>query len=106
MTKITDRLKHSWNAFFSRDPTTEYQSNYRSGYYISGSRPDRFVLTPTNGSTIIASIYNRIAVDVSGISFIHAKLDKNKRYSQDMDPNQAFKMLKMHSKLPKCQMKN
>lgn len=85
MTKITDRLKRSWNAFFSRDPTSEYQSIYRSGYYISGSRPDRFVLTPTNGSTIIASIYNRIAVDVSGISFIHAKLDKNKRYSQDMD---------------------
>lgn len=85
MAKITDRLKRSWNAFFSRDPTEEYQTRYRPGYYVSGSRPDRFTLTPTNASTIIASIYNRIAVDVSGISFIHAKLDKNKRYSQDMD---------------------
>lgn len=82
--RITDRIKRSWNAFFSRDPTQDYGDN-RIGYAVSSSRPDRFRLTPTNGATIIASIYNRIAVDVSGISFLHAKVDANRRYSQDMD---------------------
>lgn len=86
MANLTDRLKRSWNAFFSRDPTEDYSEiNYNYGYSVSSSRPDRRILTPTNGQTIIASIYNRIAVDVSGITFIHAKLDENKRYSQDMN---------------------
>lgn len=86
MANLTDRLKRSWNAFFSRDPTEDYyETSYNYGYSVSSSRPDRRILTPTNGQTIIASIYNRIAVDVSGITFIHAKLDENKRYSQDMN---------------------
>lgn len=84
--KITDRLKRSWNAFFSRDPTPlNTRPEYGYGYSISASRPDRFRMTPTNGSSILASIYNRIALDVASIDFIHAKLDDNHRYTNDMN---------------------
>lgn len=84
MANITDRLKRSWNAFFSRDPTDNY-SVYRQNYFVSSSRPDRFRLTPTNGSTIVATIYNRIALDVSNLTFIHARMDYNKRYVDDIN---------------------
>lgn len=74
------RLKKAWNAFFSRDPT-KYYSNY-GGYSY---RPDRKRLTRGNERTIVTSVYNRIALDVSSISIEHVKLDDNDRYTQSID---------------------
>lgn len=81
MPTVLDRFKKSWNAFLGRDPTV-----IRSEYgYGSSSRPDRMRFTYNNAQTIIASVYNRIAIDVSAIDIKHVQLDKNQTYDSDVD---------------------
>lgn len=75
------RLKHAWNAFTNRDPTSYYQS-VGPGYSL---RPDRPRLSRGNERSITTSIFNRIALDVCGIDIKHCKLDKNGRYVEDVD---------------------
>lgn len=74
------RLQHAWNAFFNRDPTSFY--SYGMSY---SSRPDRTRLSVGNERSTIASIYNRIALDVSEISIRHVRLDQNGRYESTID---------------------
>lgn len=69
------RLKHAFNAFMNRDPTKEY-SYFGNSYSY---RPDRPRLTRGNERSIVTSVYNRIALDVSSINIKHCKLDKNDR---------------------------
>lgn len=75
---LMDRLQHGWNAFLNKDPTVEYE--YVTN--VSSHRPDR--VRPRMGSerTIIASVYNRIALDVAAISIQHVRLDENGRYNE------------------------
>lgn len=75
---LIDRLQHGWNAFLNKDPTVEYE--YVTN--VSSHRPDR--VRPRTGSerTIIASVYNRIALDVAAISIQHVRLDENGRYNE------------------------
>lgn len=72
------RVKHAWNAFWNaRDPTpTSY------GVYTSSYRPDRIVYTKGRERTIIASIFNRISIDVAAVDIRHVKLDKNGRFDE------------------------
>lgn len=74
---LTDRLSNAWNAFMNRNPASEYGIYYGSSW---GNRPDRTRLLPGNERTIINAIENRIAVDVSSVKIIHARLDENNRY--------------------------
>lgn len=78
---FADRLKHSWNAFFSRDPTYTYQ-DYGASYSI---RPDRPRFTRGNERSIVTSVYNRIALDVSAINIQHVRLDDNGRFTSSID---------------------
>ena len=72
-----NRLQHGWNAFTNnRDPTLEYSTG--PGYYY---RPDRPRFTRGNERSIVTSVYNRIALDVSAISIQHVRLDDNGRFS-------------------------
>lgn len=80
MPVFTDRLKNAWNAFMNRDPPYEY----RDIGMISSYRPDRIRLTRGNERSIVTAIYNRIAVDCSAINVIHAKLDENGRYIEEI----------------------
>lgn len=80
MGKFTDRLMHAWNAFFNKDPTN-YQ-NIGSSYMY---RPDRSRFTRGNEKTIVSSIYNRIALDVSNLTIQHVKLDDKGRYIETMN---------------------
>lgn len=75
------RLKHAWNAFRNRDPTYNYQ-NIGAGYAY---RPDRPRLTRGNERSIVTSVYNRIALDVSGINIKHCRLDENNRFISTID---------------------
>lgn len=75
-----DRLKHAWNAFTSRSPTQHRVESFSYGY-----RPDRMRLTRGNERSIITSIYNRIAIDVSQIDIKHVRLDENDRYIETID---------------------
>ena len=76
-----NRLKHAWNAFFSRDPTYMYRDVGPS----YGYRPDRPRLSRGNERTILTSIFNRIALDVSGIEIKHCRLDDNGRFMEEID---------------------
>lgn len=78
---FSDRLIHAWNAFLNKDPTPIY--NY--GEHISSYNPFRMRLTRGNERSIVVSVYNRIALDVASIDIMHAKLDDNGRFVEEMD---------------------
>ena len=80
---ISDRLQHAWNAFMNRDPTYNYQ-DLGNSYSI---RPDRPRFTRGNERSIVTSVYNRIALDVSAISIQHVRLDDNGRFKEQMNTN-------------------
>ena len=59
------RIRRSWNAFFyapEQTPPGVYG-------YGNGVRPDRVRLSYGNERSIATAVYNRIAIDVSSISF-------------------------------------
>lgn len=70
------RLRKAWNVFMNRDPTKFTMDIGPANY----GKPDRIFLTRGAERTIITSIYNRIALDVSSIKIQHVKLDENDRY--------------------------
>lgn len=71
---FTSRLKHAWNAFFDRGDQYSYHG---PGYSY---RPDRTRLTRGNERSIVTTVYNRIALDVSAIDIKHVRLDDNNRF--------------------------
>ena len=74
---LIDRLQHGWNAFKNnKDPT--YDLGNVGGSY--SSRPDRVRFTRGNEKSIIASIYNRLALDAASIDIEHVQLDDDGRY--------------------------
>lgn len=93
MPTITQRIRSGWNAFIGRDPTKERAlvEDYGFGY---GSRPDRVRYRGSNQRSIVASVYNRIAVDVASVHMVHAKLDDNNHYKETVDDwlNQLFNL--------------
>lgn len=79
---IASRLKHAWNAFLNRDPT-KYKDIGGSYAY----RPDRPRFSRGNEKSIVTSVYNRIALDVSSINIQHVQLDENNRFTETVDSN-------------------
>lgn len=79
---IGSRLKHAWNAFITNRDPTRYIQSLGPGF---SSRPDRPRLSRGNERTIVTSIYNRIALDVAGISIKHCRLDDNGRYVSEVN---------------------
>lgn len=88
MPTILDRFKKSWNVFFGRDPTGNHPQVYKNDFDYgppSAYRPDRMRFTRNNAQTLIASVYNRISVDVAAIEFKHIRVDQNGTYKEDMN---------------------
>jgi hypothetical protein len=88
MPTILDRFKRSWNVFFGRDPTGNHPATYGREYDFgpaSAIRPDRMRFTRNNAQTLIASVYNRISVDVASIEFKHVRVDQNGTYKADVN---------------------
>lgn len=81
-----DRLRHAWNAFSSNETSIQQPTVNEAGTwnYIGGSsyRTDRHRLRYTTERSVVASIYNRIAIDVSAIPIKHARVDQNGRYTE------------------------
>ena len=78
---LATRLKHAWNAFRNRDPT-QVPSERRDMGYGSYTRQDRVRMHVTNERSVIISVYNRIALDVSAVSIQHVRLDENGRFEE------------------------
>lgn len=88
---LFDRLQHAWNAFIQNDKGPPGDATFLSpknsffNYGMASSyRPDRIIVTRGQERSIINTIFNRIAVDVSMIDFKHVKLDDNYRFKEEM----------------------
>lgn len=88
---FSDRIKHGWNAFMGRDQPNN-DPFYQYGY-ASYSKPDRVRLSVSNERSILASILNKIAIDVASISIQHVRVDENDRYVETINSslNNCFK---------------
>lgn len=84
------RLKHAWNVFKngSANVETPFQNSQWTGYHTynfgigSTSRLDRVRLAPSTEKSIVAALYNKIAVDVAAVPIKHIKTDENGRYKE------------------------
>lgn len=80
---IGSRFKRAWNIFMNKDPTV-LPSRFSLGSSY-GYRPDRIRMTRGHERSIITAICNRIALDVSSISLIHARVDENGHFVDYID---------------------
>ena len=81
--KFTDRLAHAWNAFMARDKDPgAMQAPVMSGTMTSSYRMDRTPLRIGTERSIIASIYNRIAIDVAAIEIRHARVNEDNSFQE------------------------
>ena len=82
---FTDRLKHAWNVFKSRDPTDYWSKG--SGYWsVSPFRP--YYNKPYYGvsdHSIVTAIKNRIAVDAASVDIQHVRTDDSGRYVETLN---------------------
>lgn len=79
---LTDRLKHAWDAFRNRDPT-QVDTTALGPSYVSDMGKPR--LRASNERTIIASIWNKIAVDVAALKIRHIRTNDQGAYQEDID---------------------
>ena len=79
MASLRSRLAHSWDAF--KHPESIYERNNGPGSYIteygSSSNPMHVALFRTSKDSIVAPIYNQIAIDAAAITINHARVDEN-----------------------------
>jgi len=80
LTRLKTSLQHAWNAFTS-DPNPS--GGYNGGFNYGG-RPDRTRMSYGNERSIIGSIVNHIAIDVSDVPIRHVRLDDEERYVEDV----------------------
>ena len=77
---FASRIKRAWNAFTEKYPQS--YSDIGIGY---SRRIDRPRMTRGNERSIVTSVYNRIALDVSAITIRHVRTDKNGRYMSTIE---------------------
>lgn len=82
-----DRVKNSWNAFFYEEAKRDTPLSISSTVYGYSStiRNDRKRLSYGNDKSLIASLYNHIAVDCAAVTMKHVKVDTNGVYSETMN---------------------
>lgn len=75
------RLAHAWNAFTGRENPKAY---WTTGP-VTTVRPSSVTrrLLP-NDKSLIKTIYNQIAIDVSSVNFRHVRVDQNGRFKEEM----------------------
>lgn len=78
------KVRHGWNLFVGRDPTKETKELSVGNYVSYGSRPDRVILSKGNDRSIINTIYNRIALDVAAAKILHARVDSNGKFKEEI----------------------
>lgn len=77
------KLKRVWDIFTSREQTSgRNNTDYGIGY---SRKPDRIHLSLGNERSIIAALYNRIAIDIASIDIRHVRVDQNESYVETID---------------------
>lgn len=80
MSTLGERLQHAWNAFRGRDHP-DYRDLGPTSYY----RPDRRRTFNGDDRSIVEAICNRMAIDVAAVPIIHARVDQNGRYIEEIN---------------------
>lgn len=92
-----DRLAHAWSVFRGRDPTDA--QDVVDPHYINKDlgpsysiKPDRVKMSFGNEKSIVAAIYNRIALDVAAIDIRHVRSGENGMFDEEINSglNQAL----------------
>lgn len=79
MASLLDKFRSSWSVFMGRD--APYDPTIGQGAVMGGPiRPDTYRLRPGNARSMVASVYNQIAVDVAQKDIKHVKVDENDKY--------------------------
>ena len=81
---IRNRVAKAWNAFLSNEARTSPGPSHLTTSW-SPVMPHIPRRRYSSERTIISSIYNRISIDVSGVSIRHVKIDESDRYNDDVD---------------------
>ena len=71
---LSDRLSHAWNAFRRSPDKMDYTPEF--GMQTFGN-PSVFYRPVAGDQTIVTSIYNQIAIDVSNVPIRHVSVDEN-----------------------------
>lgn len=77
--RITDRIKHAWNAF------TESDKYLERDFGMSSSRPSHKSFSTYTVSSLVSSVYNKIAIDVSMIKLRHVKVNPDNDDEEKID---------------------
>lgn len=87
---VANRVKNAWNAFLGRDPT-DYKGVLEDGY-SSSYNPYRVRISTSSLRSFVASIYNKIAVDISMVDIRHVRLTDEGKYKETINDqlNRAF----------------
>ena len=79
---LGQRIKHGWNAFIGRDLKVEEKIDLGPSFI---TRPDRVRLRFGSERSILASIFTRIAIDVSSVKIEHVRLDEDGRFIENIN---------------------
>lgn len=87
---LASRIRNAWNIFKNKDPTYELKDLGESYSY----RMDRPVFHRGNEKTIVTSIYNKIAIDVSEVDIRHCRVDDENNFKEEISSglNNCFKL--------------
>lgn len=93
-----DKIKRVWNAFLNRAPTS-YNTAYSYGYTPSPVRK----LSNGIDKSIVTSVLNKIAIDVSQLNYRHIRTDDDGNYISDMNTslNECLSILSNKDQTPR-----
>lgn len=79
---IRDQLKHAWNAFTSPEPTPTPAGAVVTSYSPMSTRRGSLI---SNDRSIVTTVVTRLASDLAMLDLVHARVDENERYVQNVD---------------------
>lgn len=74
---FASRLKKAWNAFTNRDPTSSNSTSMGVSY---GRQQHRHRINRCAERSIIASVYNRMALDATNVNIRHCEVNDDERF--------------------------
>lgn len=78
--KLGTKIKNAWDAFNGSEKIVYRDLGYGSARNSAVHKP-----SPNSEKALVNAIYNRIAIDVSQLTFKHVRVDALGRYSEDVD---------------------
>ena len=86
MSSVGERIVHAWNAFQGHDSVdSEFYIQKDFGLFNSTQNPNRVRLSAGNERSLLSTVTNRIALDVSSYNFEHVRVDENNQYLETID---------------------